>query len=143
MASLKLFLPQLAAVLQVNPHTLYERQRVLMREGLLPVVPGRGPGSGVHVSPKSVAALLVSILATDALTQAGADTRKLARAKQNENRCPLTGETRFQNALERLLSSESLAESTLRIEVERMGLTARIGFKSADDRLVISEFGGK
>src|SRR5665811_548736 len=85
MTSLKLFIPSLAKVLRVNRHALHERQRVLMREDLLAVVPGRGPGSGVRLSPASVAMLLISFLATDTLAGAGPETRHLAKAKLIES----------------------------------------------------------
>ena len=85
MGSLKLFIPSLAEVLGVNRHSLYERQRVLMHENIITTIPGRGPGSGVRVSPTSVGVLLISFLATDGLTDAGPVTRELAQAKYIED----------------------------------------------------------
>ena len=49
--SLKSTLPALGRILGMTPSALYERQKLLVLEGLLHAVPGRGPGSGVPATP--------------------------------------------------------------------------------------------
>ncbi len=58
--SLKSFLPVLSRILAEPADALYERQRALVREGLLESVPGHGTGSGVRATPESVAMLLIA-----------------------------------------------------------------------------------
>ena len=69
MASLKSFLPHLAKVLDMSPLALYERQRALVRAGLLESRPGRGPEAECSADAKSVAMLLISVLATSSLSE--------------------------------------------------------------------------
>jgi hypothetical protein len=76
--SLKALIPPLAKLWGLNPNALYERQRALIRAGLLEARPGRGPGSGVEASPESVAMLLISVLATDSLSEVEEKTRLAA-----------------------------------------------------------------
>ena len=86
--SLKAFIPTLAKVLEMNPTNLYERQRALVRAGLLKIERGRGPGSGVRGTPESAALLLISLLATVNLSKAGIRTRIVANLKNKEAFCP-------------------------------------------------------
>ena len=67
MFSLKAYIPTLAQYLSVSPDALYEKQRTLIRSGLLVPVAGRGPGSGVKVSVPAVSLLTMSVLATEGL----------------------------------------------------------------------------
>ena len=67
-ASLKASLPKLSPLLGVTVNALYERQRELVRKGLLQPRPGRGPGSGAAATLESVALIVASILATDNLS---------------------------------------------------------------------------
>jgi hypothetical protein len=69
MAGLKSFLNGIAPILGVSPLALYERQRALVNLGVLRAVPGRGPGSGVPLTPYNVAAVVISVLATDNLSE--------------------------------------------------------------------------
>jgi len=69
MASLRAFLNGLAPILGMTGATLYERQRVLTTLGVLEATPGRGPGSGVPLTADGVAAVIISLLATDALSE--------------------------------------------------------------------------
>jgi hypothetical protein len=127
MGSLKLFIPSLADVLGVNRHALYERQRVLMRENLLTAIPGRGPGSGVRISPASVGMLLISFLATDGLADAGPDTKALAQAKYVERPADeLRSAKTFRAAITNMLAFEDVAAAVARIKVERRYLQATI-----------------
>jgi hypothetical protein len=106
MASLKSFIPSLSRRLGVSPAALYERQRALVRLGVLHGKKGRGPGSGVKLSADAVAVLLASLLATDSLSEV-ADTIPLLALKPVGGRCPITNAATFGEALSYLLSSES------------------------------------
>jgi hypothetical protein len=103
--SLKAYAPLLASRLGTTPAALYERQRALVRDGILDQSEGRGPGSGVQVGPYPVALLLVAVLATDSLTETAETVRILAAAKSAaaSGRCPLTGESTFVEAIARVL----------------------------------------
>jgi hypothetical protein len=82
MTSLKSFIPELSGALQLNPHAIYERQRKLVKVGLLQHVEGRGPGSGVRLSVEAVVVLLISLLATDDLAETEGPTMTLASLKR-------------------------------------------------------------
>lgn len=77
MASLKSLIPKLALALGMTPAAIYERQRALVRAGLIQQRPGHGPGSGVLATPQSVAMLLIAILATDSLSETELKPRSL------------------------------------------------------------------
>jgi hypothetical protein len=120
MASLKTFMPTLAAALAMKPAAIYERQRALMRAGLLKVRPGKGPGSGVLANPESLAMLLIS-LATASLSEVERQTKTLGALKSWTKRCPLTGKRTFASALTAVLQSEELAKRASFFMVERGG----------------------
>ncbi len=105
MSSLKAYGALLAWRLGMTPAALYERQRALVREGILTQSEGRGPGSGVHAAPYSVALLLVSVLATDSLSETAEKTRIFAPAKSTatNGHCPLTRQKTFVEAVAVLL----------------------------------------
>jgi hypothetical protein len=69
MSSLKSFLFAVSPIIGVSPDALYERQRVLVKLGLLAAAPGRGPGSGVSFTAENFAAVLISVLAAETLSQ--------------------------------------------------------------------------
>jgi hypothetical protein len=69
MAGLKTFLQRVAPSLGLTGGALYERQRALVALGALKTLPGRGPGSGVPFTAENFAAVLISVLAADALTE--------------------------------------------------------------------------
>jgi hypothetical protein len=143
MISLKSYCVPLSRVLGMTPDALYERQRVLARSGYLTgAVAGKGPGSGIRATVPNVTKLLLSTLATDTLSEIEAKTRKFASLKQVDGECPLTGELRFQNALEKILGRPDIAESVLRIEVRREDMGATISHAFAGPRsLDWTEFG--
>jgi|APCry1669193181_1035450.scaffolds.fasta_scaffold75043_2 hypothetical protein len=60
---------------------LYERQRELVRCGLLPVRGGRGPGSGVPLTAETLATFLIGLLATDSLSEVGPRTEQFCNAR--------------------------------------------------------------
>jgi hypothetical protein len=103
--SLKAYAPLLAWRLGTTPAALYERQRALVRDGLLDQSEGRGPGSGVQAGPYPVALLLVAVLATDSLSETAEKVRLFAAAKAStvDGLCPLTGEQSFVEAVSRVL----------------------------------------
>lgn len=104
-SSLKAYAPLLARRLGTTPAALYERQRALVRAGMLDQSAGRGPGSGVQVGPYPVALLLVAVLATDSLSETAEKVRIFAAAKAStpNGLCPLTGERTFVEAVAHLL----------------------------------------
>lgn len=82
MSSLKKFLLDFVAPrLRLSPASLYERQRELVRGGLLPVREGRGPGSGVPLTPDTLATFIIGLLATDGLTDLVEHTSALCSAR--------------------------------------------------------------
>jgi hypothetical protein len=129
--SLKTFIPTLAAALDMKPAAIYERQRALMRAGLLKVRPGKGPGSGVLADAESLAMLLIS-LATPSLSEVERQTKALAGLKSRKKSCPVTGKRTFASALAAVLQSEELAKRASFFQVERGGteFDAAIGFDS-------------
>lgn len=117
--SLKLLLPEIATILGESDSALYERQRLLVAEGLLHSVQGRGRGSGVRASPAALATLLIAMLATPTWSETVPATHELIRAwPSKDGKCSLTGGVTFQDALTRVLADESLAERVLDISFD-------------------------
>src|SRR5258708_36323859 len=108
--SLQGCLPDIAEVLRVNRTTLYERQRALVREGLLDALPGHGRGSGVRATPESVAMLTIGMLASVNLADAGPLARSFSEAGSIASKCPLTGGKTFRAALSQIFSDDSIAK---------------------------------
>jgi hypothetical protein len=113
--SLKSCIPELARVLGETTDALYERQRALDREGLLESRPGRGPGSGVRATPESIAMLLIGLLASVSLSDAGARARDIAKTKNVGKTAEI-----FKDALARILSDDGLAAA---VKVIRVAVT--------------------
>lgn len=80
MASLKAFLYGLAPILGITGAALYERQRALTNLGILEATPGRGPGSGVPLTAENVAAVVISVLAAETLSEIDEDVAALCNA---------------------------------------------------------------
>ncbi|SRR5713101_6215474 len=136
--SLKSFIPVLSRILGVSPEALYERQRVLVREELLESVPGHGPGSGVRATPESVAMLLIGVLASPSLSEAGPAARLIANARPGypKHKCPLTGATTFAGVLAKVLSDESISKRVVKdLSISPSGGLASIYF---DDTISMS-----
>ena len=119
--SLKNVVLRLAEQLGLPPAAFYERQRVLVRAGLLASRSGRGPGSGVRATPESVALMLIAILAGGPLSDTPTSTRKIANLKSTKGPCPFTGKKTFGSALSATLGSEELAKKVAFIDVYRSG----------------------
>lgn len=118
MIGLKTYLPQIAPLLGMSTEMAYERQRALVREGLLKPRPGRGPGSGVTADENSLAVLLISILSHDLLTEAPA-TKVYCELRNSQDNCPVTGATTFRETLSTLLANPVLPAETILVEVMR------------------------
>jgi hypothetical protein len=152
MISLKSYCGPLSQILGMTPDALYERQRVLFRGGQLTgAIAGKGPGSGIRATVRNVTRLLLSTLAADVLSEIDEKTRKLAAIKHVERdpltreprfggKCPLTGELRFQNALEKILASTELAKSVI-VTVRREKIAATITYETEPTNYSVSHFG--
>jgi hypothetical protein len=133
--SLKGLIPMMAHTLDMTPDALYERQRALVRAGLLKGVEGKGPGSGVRATPYATALLLIAVLASDSLSEAGEHTKLFASLKAEAGSCPATGEKTFANALAAILASPRLSRVAHTITVDRggtIGPSAHIDFITED-----------
>jgi hypothetical protein len=155
MASLKSLIPELAQALDMKPAAMYERQRALVRARLLEMRPGRGPGSGVLATPKSLAMLLIAILATESLSETEERARVFANLKVSNfvdfgsgkpprkvKQCPITGKRTFFDALTAAFATEDLSSvlGYIRAQRQRFKTSAEIGFSGDDDRTKIIEF---
>ena len=118
MIGLKTYLPQIAPLLGMSAEMAYERQRALVREGVLKPRPGRGPGSGVSADEDSLAVLLISILSHDLLTEAQA-TKFYCELISPQNKCPITGAKTFRKALSTILANPVLPAKKILVEVMR------------------------
>jgi hypothetical protein len=130
MNSLKQFIPLLADVfVNLSEHALYERQRALVRAGLLKPVAGRGPGSGVPLNPETVAMLMVAVLATDNLSEVEVKTKILLggiRIKTPKTRDILPGVNNLHAAITRAMSSDDDSDRILRVKVNRTQPSASV-----------------
>lgn len=145
MASLTSFLPSIAPTLRLNAPSLYERQRALVRLGLLPKPQGRGRGSGAEANAQTVALLLVSIMATDSLSETSvvkalAQSAFLDRERKKVSKCPHTQQEHFVDALACVLADDKLARFQPSVTVSRDTLGARISWRHGQ-RMEASYFG--
>ncbi len=146
MKSLKGYIPSLAGLLNTTPAALYERQRALVRVGLLDPSEGRGPGSGVKATDANAAVLLISVLATGSLSEADARTKALADAKSVSGKCDYTKQRTFAKALSAALSGTGKADMVTEVAVSRTADRAWIKYREYGDHfgpVKISEFVGK
>lgn len=139
--SLKGFAPILANYIGLTPLAVYERQRALVRCGLLPDAKGRGPGSGVRATPEAVALLLIAVLATDNLSEIDNRVVELAGARADSKTCPLTGAPNLAKALAIVLSSEGIAAKVSGVVVNRATLSAQLRLRRKLDGAEFSGFG--
>jgi hypothetical protein len=122
MFGLKRFLPHLSKLLFLSTGALYARQRELVRVGLLENVEGRGPGSGVRLTPETVGMLLIAVLSTDNLSEVAEKAKALAKLKPSTER---PGEPKtFKAAIVSALSGEAGGDE--RVYVNRTNLQASI-----------------
>ena len=130
-SSLKAYAPLLARRLDTTPAALYERQRALVRHGILEQSAGRGPGSGVQLGPYPVALLLVAVLATDSLSETPDKVRIFATAKSiaADGLCPLTRQRTFVEAIALVLDpAHEHWRKMVNITVHRTRATAAIKY---------------
>ena len=130
MAGLKGYIPALARLLGTTPAALYERQRALVRAGLIEAEEGRGPGSGVRATPKTVALLLIAELCTTVLGEVPQRTRALARAKPVMGKCHFTRADTFLSAFSAVLFSYGMADRVTEIVISRRDETAHIRYRN-------------
>jgi hypothetical protein len=146
MPSLTSFLPRIAPTLRLTTSALYERQRALVRMKMLATPEGRGRGSGAEANADTVAVLLVSVLATDSLSETGLYVQALAKAafldtaKRKISICPFTAKQVFVKALACTLADEKLAKFRPSIVVSRDKGGARIHWHRSR-RTEVSYFG--
>jgi hypothetical protein len=88
----------------LSEFALYERQRALVRAGLLRLQGGRGPGGGIPATSRNVAIWLLGVLTAEAYAQVGA-TKNLKELLRQKGVCPLTGASNPLGAVEALLTS--------------------------------------
>jgi hypothetical protein len=130
MAGLKSYLAGLSAHLDRSAAALYERQRALVRLGLLDQTAGFGPGSGVRATPETVSLLLLSVMVTDNLSEMDVRVSKLAAARVDKRSLKqnLTKALTFGRAVSAVLDDPELAKKVAGISVDRRDLTATIGW---------------
>jgi hypothetical protein len=141
MKSLKGYVPALARLLGMTPAALYERQRALVRAGMLNQSEGRGPGSGVRSTAESVSLLIVAALSTSSLSDTETRTRDIASAIPTGATGPLLGHFNFAQALASILLSRAKSRRLLEISVSRTAALARITFERVGE-LSSTEFAG-
>ena len=81
---------------------------------------GRGPGSGVRFSPHALAMLLISLLATDSLSEVEDQTKLFADLKSVGGKCPLTGKKTFATAMAAILANDELMRRVAFIGADRV-----------------------
>lgn len=121
MPSLKTYTAKLAELLGITPAVIYERQRALVRAGLLSYDDGRGPGSGVKATPASVATLIVATMSANNLAETAERTLDIARAKSTK-----AGREFFLDTVVELLKSRKLAATVHQITISRSSADASI-----------------
>ncbi|MGE0522042.1 MAG: hypothetical protein AB7O60_03275 [Variibacter sp.] len=130
---LKTFLPVLSPLLGHSPSALYERQRALVRLGIIPEGAGRGPGSGVRATPDTVAMLIVSVLITDSLSEVDGRVLELASCpfvtRRKRAACALTGAQTFVGAIAAVLADPELGGRTSSIKVSRQAKNGWLYYK--------------
>lgn len=140
MKSLKAFTQRFDDLAEATKDGLYERQRALVRLGMLIPLPGRGRGSGVPLNASNLSALIGSMLATDRLSEVDTRVARLCDSKPSPGpACPFTGATNFRDALAAIIGSTKRAKLTLSLSLDREKLEPEILFR-AKRKVVRSHF---
>jgi DNA-binding IscR family transcriptional regulator len=139
--SLKRLITHVSAMTGLSEAAVYERQRALVRAGLLKTERGRGPGSGVRGTPESMALLLISLLATGSLSDVVLSTRIFANLENKEGSCPLTGTRTFVEAVTAILASKELAQKITAINVSQEIRETEIAYRDPSKHGSSSKFG--
>lgn len=137
MISLKAFCEELAPLTGSTQAALYERQRALVRMGILPE-PVKGRGHGLPATPETVGALLTAMMVTDNLSETDVRVHQLANMRARP-RCGFTRKVVFADAFAAILSSEELASRVVRIRVFRAELAAQIYFSAPGDGVAVNQ----
>src|ERR1700730_4774158 len=150
MISLKAFGPVLAETLGTTPAAIYERQRALVRQGLLPAPVGRGRGNGLPASAGTVAMIIVAMMVTDNLSDTDDRVRRVASAEylgrrwkrgRAKPRCAQTSKRDSKPALFALVRMTEFP-ARVRILVSRNYLYSVIWWAdSVKERIYESQFG--
>jgi hypothetical protein len=161
---LKKYLPRLAEIVGSTPAALYERQRALTRLGLLTAQPGRGPGSGIALSADSVAVMIISLMATENLSDVderlvrlcnarpltAAEVVKMFRARLQKvddqvmfgtatGTCAVTGAKTFRQAIKTLFADPSFKSAAIGLLVEQYR-GATIDFREVGSKRRVTHF---
>ncbi len=125
--SLMALFPQIGHILGKTPDALYAYQRAFVRAGILESKSGRGPGSGVRASPKTISQLLIGLITHASILENIRVAHSIAKAvpASTTRKCPLTGATNFEDALSQMLSDE---KSAARVNEIRVGVTLAQAF---------------
>jgi hypothetical protein len=132
MASLASFHRVLSPLLGFSEAALYERQKALVRIGALPKATGRGWASGgAAATSDSVAWMLVSVLATDNLSEVPEAAPALANCRiGKKRRGPFAAEIGFKDAIAHVLADAGLAQKITSIRANRKLYGGSIGFEN-------------
>jgi hypothetical protein len=132
-----LFNPEVADAFDMSPAALYERQRALVRVGLLPQATSRGRNSGgAMATPDTVAMIVLSVLVTDNLSEVDERMAVWAGLRAIEvgfikgkgeiikvGRCHFTNEKTLHKALAKVIA---VGAGNLNIELNRKMMVADI-----------------
>jgi hypothetical protein len=117
-SSLQSLFPEVGRILGMTPAALYAHQRKFTMAGLLPLVAGRGPRSGVPGNAKSLATFLICLMTNANLAENVLRARELLKAQLSPGEvCALTGQTTFHEALVAILSNPEKAKKIHEIVV--------------------------
>jgi hypothetical protein len=120
--SLHAHFPAIGRVLGITASALYGLQVAYLRAGLLDVVKGHGPGSGVRASGKTLAQFLIALATNASIKQNVADAKGVAKTRAvdetGERPCPLTHASTFVDALAAILANLALAECVNEVVID-------------------------
>jgi hypothetical protein len=106
--------PAIGRALHITPTALYGLQVHYLRAGLIDVVKGRGPGSGVQASGRTLAQFVIALATNASIKDNVRDAKAVAKARSvdenGERPCPLTLASTFIDALATVLANSALAE---------------------------------
>lgn len=127
--SLKLFAPGMARLLGMTPAALYNRQRELVRAGLLEHEGHRGPGSGVRTTAGAVATLLIAALAEDGLSDVAGQTSRIIEAKTAADTGKIWLHRKLGDALIELLTSEAKSKKIVDLTISKNSSLAVVRYR--------------
>lgn len=101
--------------MDLSRDALYVRQRALVELKLLDVIPGRGPGSGVPLTAKNVAALLISLIAAQDLRFVDSKVVAICRARMPLDAKPAPSKSSFLEDVAMVLVEKHSEVRTIRV----------------------------